>query len=119
MGKEWRLSALSAPTAPTHRSDDLVGDHIGMRQDVVGREAEHHPPLPDKPILTPSVVPEHLRLAVEFAAVDLDDDPRLLIDEITRVRTDRVVGLERTTAEAELSTEYPLGFRRGAEGRMA
>lgn len=56
---------------------------------------------------------------MEFAAVDLDDDPRLLIDEITRVRTDRVVGPGRTTAEAELSTEYPLGFRRGAEGRMA
>ncbi|GAF51137.1 hypothetical protein RW1_097_00090 [Rhodococcus wratislaviensis NBRC 100605] len=56
---------------------------------------------------------------MELAAVDLDHDPRLLVGEITHVRTDRVVGLERETAKAELATEYPLGFRRGSEASVA
>lgn len=90
-----------------------------MGQHVVGREAEHHPPLPDEPILTPTVASEHVGLTVEFAAVDLDDDPRTFVHEITHVRTDRQVGCGCESAKAELAAEYALGFRRRAEGSVS
>lgn len=89
-----------------------------MGQYVIGREAEHHPPLPDEPILAPAVPSEHLGLTVEFAAVDLDHDPRSFVHEITHVRTDRQVGRECESANAELAAEYALGFRRRAEGSV-